>query len=620
MLSHPSSTSRRQSSSLSTSSSPAVRNSHSNTTKRYHPYADTRPCRFPDDSASPSPPPAKLSDNYGGYFTETPTLRVDYFSALPQELIEEIGLLTCTAPFADDLSLSSSDPFLGDRHRIRNLHALSLVSKQFYQIFNRLLYLEPLVVDTQNARSLRQQNSVITWLNFSCFEKAQLAKRFTLLRPRSEEMKSGGYLYSLNPFMMLIMLTNVRELTFSGNFRNILPQGLQPECGASTERQWIEKTLTPNFVPHLSSVRLIDVDDAELVNSLLLGVAHNIKSLVIHPAVTGISDVYSARSVFTALRPTIENLGALESLTVSYPASRMSINHCNLGHRLIQKTFGGLPDKKKLKFFSLTLPLFDCRSIQLNESDSEEELDPKPVDHAWFWTTLHNFLIECPNLTTFSFKGSPIPLEIERRFRSCLNTTMSFSRAERLPIDDTTGPQEIRLPTFPIVYQSPLTQAPPAPPTALFPFNQHAPPMFPVVRPPVAPSWRTIPEPYVEPLQSGPINFSPLDSIPEHSIFDFQLPSPSISSFNNLPPIQEYFQYTTDPGQEAQGVWAESEEDNTTLVTGLIDPGYHNSLPSNVQHSQESSSFYPQDSAPPASQSQEWDWFIQYDNHTTDFL
>ena len=59
--------------------------------------------------------------------------RVDYFSALPQELIEEIGLLTCAPPYT---SSDPSEPFVAERHRIRTLHALCLTSRQFNQIFN----------------------------------------------------------------------------------------------------------------------------------------------------------------------------------------------------------------------------------------------------------------------------------------------------------------------------------------------------------------------------------------------------------------------------------------------------------------------------------------------------
>src|SRR6202043_654445 len=132
-----------------------------------------------------------------------------------QELIEEIGLLACAASFDDN----HSEPFHLDRHRQRGLHALSLVSKQFHQIFIHRLYLEPLVIDTQGARSSHLRNSAPLWLNPSCYTKAPLARRFTLWRPWSEEIRSGD-LNPVNPFVMLFMLTNIRELTFSGNFAN----------------------------------------------------------------------------------------------------------------------------------------------------------------------------------------------------------------------------------------------------------------------------------------------------------------------------------------------------------------------------------------------------------------
>src|ERR1700737_5258686 len=255
-----------------------------------------RRCRFPDESASPSPPAMAFDDCTG--WPPTPKGE-DYFSSLPQELIEEIGLLTCAAPYTGN----PSELFQEERHRIRSLYALSLVSKQFNQVFTRPLYTEPLIIDTQHARSLRRlPNSAMGWLTPSCHDNAPVAKRFTLWRPQSEEMKNG-YLCPINPFVMLFMLSNIRELTFAGNFKN-----QPPKDGFSPSRQWTEATLVPQYVPQLTTVRLIDVDDPELVNILLIGIAHQITTLVIHPSATGAVDNYSPRSVYTLLRQTIEKL------------------------------------------------------------------------------------------------------------------------------------------------------------------------------------------------------------------------------------------------------------------------------------------------------------------------
>jgi len=147
-------------------------------TRRYHPYwSTTRICRFSDDSASPSPPCV--------YFARPvyAAVGIDLFSSLPQELIEQTGLLACEAPFIGDASLA----FPAERHRVTTLHALCLVSKQFNNIFNPLLYLEPFIIDTQHADSLDLPNSATIQLHPSFYPKARLAKRFTLWRPHSEE-------------------------------------------------------------------------------------------------------------------------------------------------------------------------------------------------------------------------------------------------------------------------------------------------------------------------------------------------------------------------------------------------------------------------------------------------
>ena len=496
MLSHHTSGPQRQSSSSSSSLRP----------KRYHPYMmdNSRRCRFSDDSVSPSPPPS-LSDPFCDYYIGTPSpvvvTRADYFSALPQELIEEIGLLACAAPYT---SSDPSEPFVAERHRIRTLHALCLASRQFNQIFNPLLYLEPLVIDTQFADSALP-NSAPMWLYPSGYKKAPLAKRFTLWRPRSEDRSNHSP--AVSPFIVLFRLSNIRELTLSGNFRStsINNSGTQ-EC---TVR---DTTLHSSYFPNLTSIRLLDIDDAHLINILLLGIANKITSLEIQPSSTGMSDDYSPRSVYTSLRPMIEALTALESFTVSLPGLSVGINHCNHAHKLIQKTLLALPNKEKLRSCSISLPLFDCRSMQWTDgSDSEDEdhQDPgRAVDHAWFWMTLQNFIQQCTNLNTFNFKGSQLPHEIGQRLHACCSTaTMSFIKAENKAVRLTTI-----TPIAATAYHPPpprIATVPPPnllPPPQIYPFQypiqqQPVNPVFPL--PPIPTIFDPIPQIYPEPLRQA---------------------------------------------------------------------------------------------------------------------
>jgi len=387
--------------------------------KRYHPYmAHARRCQDPVDSISPSP----FSMSYIHARIAPARVQLDYLSALPQELIEEIGLLTCVPPFTGD----PSEPFFLERHQLRSLHALSLVSKQFHQIFAHRLYQEPLVIDTQDAPSSTRRNSAALWQNTLTYANGRLAKRFTLWRPPSDEAWTGK-LRPVEPFGLLQMLCNLHELTLSGNFSDPF---------AKNDYYKSETSLTAVYVPNLSSVRIIDVDNAEAILTILYGIAPYIKTLVIRPSSTGQGDeVYNPLLVYSALHPIIKNLTALTSLTVSLPSVR--INHCNHGYKLLQRSLLSLPYKDRLKHFTLTLPPFDCRSEQwADTSDSDDEgLDETGiVDHAWFWMTLQNHLSGCTELTTFTFTGSLASDQIRRKITAASpETTMSFVKAENRP-------------------------------------------------------------------------------------------------------------------------------------------------------------------------------------------
>ena len=526
--------------------------------------------------------------------------RVDYFSALPQELIEEIGLLTCAAPY---ISSDLSEPFVAERHRIRTLHALCLTSRQFNQIFNRLLYLEPLVVDTQFAPSTLP-NSATMWLYPPIYDKAPLAKRFTLWRPRLDDRLSR--LSPVDPFVMLSMLTNIRELTLSGNFRSISING-----SGSQECMTRDTIYHSNYLPHLTSIRLLDIDDAHLINILFIGIANKITSLEIQPSSTGISDDYSPRSVYTTLRPMIENLAMLESLTVSLPGLRVGINHCNHAHKLVQKTLLALPNKEKLKSCSICLPLFDCRSMQWTDgSDSEDENHQdsgRAVDHAWFWMTLQNFLQQCTNLNTFNFKGSQIPHEIGRRLHDCCSSaTMSFIKAENSVIQPTTA-----TPTTATAYHPPPPRIPTVPPPNFLPPPQSYPFQYPIQQTPVNPVFPLRPistifgpmaQPYPEPLHQTESLARPpphINMYPEPSIFDFD----NTPASNMIPPMYGEFQFDwqAQPGQ----MWG-NERDEHQEVNNSVDN-------QELTFDHLSSSFYDQESLNFDVEGQEWSWLMQYD-------
>jgi hypothetical protein len=574
--------------------------------------------------------------------------RTDYLSALPQELIEEIGLLTCAAPFTGD----PSEPFYLERHRMRSLYALSLVSKQFHQIFSHRLYLEPLIVDTQDAPSLTLRNSASLWVNLLSYSKGPFAQRFTLWRPCPEEIRKVA-LNPTEPFLILMTCANICELTLSGNFAR---------CRLRDRHSWSEASLTPDRVPHLSSVRIIDVDDAEILNTLLVGIAHKINTLVIHPSSTGLGgpDMYNPRSVYTALRPTLEGLTALEALTVSLPS--VKINHCNHGHKLLQKTLLLLPNKVKLKHFTVTLPLFDCRSVQwLDASDSEDddEQDARTIDHAWFWMTLQNFLSVLTDLSTFTFTGSMAPEEIRRKIMAnSPKTNFSFVKAE---FKHRTCPHRLPAPpSYPFSFQVPPAAVTPAAGSSdEFSYGDlfRGPPQFSVqgetpttpasiahMDPPTPPifsahhTWSPSPDPYPQPL---PVETTPEDAWSHISTYEgMSAPfSDSNSPFaNSLLPTFSYTSADTlastsfdnNNPEPASPRWQEaplsqdfsvdsgfaSQENTSDSVfawgTTLLEREETNWPPPALPRLEREETSWPPPGLPRPSLSQ-WDWYIDYD-------
>ena len=585
---------------------------------RYHPYAmDKRRCHYSNDSVSPSPPPTypdNTPSHDSRFRTPLPTpRRPDYFSALPQELLEEIGL------FASAVSTTHDDrhhePFRPDRFRLHTLGTLCLVSKLFNQIFNHRLYTEPLVIDTQLAGSLNLPNSAPKWIT-SSYKKAPEAKRFTLWRPRSEEMSSGIHLRPADPVSITYMLTNICELTLSGNFRNTDRQ----ECISKASS--LGNTLLPKYVPHLTSVRLLDIDDAEGVAVLLVGIARKITSLVIQPSERGTTPGYSPRSVYNTLRSVIENLSSLSILDVSLPSVKFGlsrIDHCTHGCKLVHKSLVPLPAKDKLKQLSIDLPVFGCRT-QFEKYDD----DNKQVDHAWYYMTLQNFLADCPNLEHLAYKGSAIPAEIVQRLKdACPSAAMTFVKAEVAPPPRSTS-------VFPWMGPNRVVEPPaweaPAGPTIFDP--------PPVWEAPDTAVWGPLTHPYPEP---GVMDIQQFESEPYRngtsSIYDFNhMVLPAVvqeSTSNLLPPIYEYLVpeptiykpyyhdpstwQTTSPSNDADDEEDEEPENPEEYYDEeQQDQNSEEYMYEEEEYLQEDATFNPHETMHLNPQSQEWGWFGRY--------
>jgi hypothetical protein len=587
---------------------------------------DKRRCHYSDDSVSPSPPPTYPDTINHNSIINPPSLQ-DFFSALPQELIEEIGLFACSVPTTNDDNDNDNDrhaePFRPDRYRLHTLRTLSLISKLFHQIFTHRLYTDPLIIDTQLASSLRLPNSITKWMPSSC-EKASYAKTFTLWRPRSEEMSStttgAAYLCPVDPFLVCYVLTNVRELTLSGNFANSEMSHL-PDCLHENSRS-LTPTLIPEYVPHLTSVRLLNIDDAELLACLLVGVAHKLTSLTIHPSESGTTENYSPRSVYTTLRPVIENLSSLSSLAISLPSVKfglMKIDHCTHGCKLVHKCLSPLPAKEKLQTLSIELPVFGCRT-QFEKYDDDDGI-AKQVDHAFYYMALQNFLNDCPNLLQLSYKGSCVPAEIVQRLTDiCPSATMTFVKAEV-----TTQRTNV------FNWWSNPASPPPAPTEVveLQIWDQQQ------VPPPTA-VWRPLTDPYPEPADVDVQQFESEDRYPNDSSssmynFNHLVPTVEESTSNVLPPIYEYIiplpsvpepyyhnpstWQTSSPSNAADDEDEDEEEEQTEEehYEERQDGGeYMYEQESYFQDDDDNETFNPHETMHLNPQSQQWDWFVKY--------
>lgn len=608
------------------------RHAHLSSHKRYHPYITQqgkdqqqplRRCRFQDTSVSPSPPPTFAPSELTLETIGTPkTKLIDYFSSLPQELIEEIGLLASLAPQSEFADPFTPALFREDRHRIRTLHALTLVSRQFNQIFSHPLYLQPLLIDTQFATTSQYPNSASKWLRPSTYRHSKHAERFTLWRPRISEDESDEQ-YSppnhvMNSCMILFMLTNVRELTLAGDFGSEAKP--KNAIGSWNTAIWGRTTLTPKHVPHLTSVRIVEVCDAELIDTILVGIARQLTSLVIQPAAEGNCQGYSPRTVCSTLRPIIENLHSLEYFTVTLPPMISGINHCNHGHKLVQKTLSALPTKERLKHLSISLPLFDCRSMQWpdegydtedSSNDEDDDTSGRAIDHAWFWMALENFLLGFTSLEQFKFTGSHVPEEIRRKLQSSLpdTTTVSFQKAERIerappPPTTPTTPFPVLTQTLPVIL--PEEPVPVTPPT-----------LEPLVWQPIPESTRTLELPeyvvdnsaFVVQEETQHAAWTQLVSVwnPQYTFqqFAYEPPTPlppSDPSQFIFPPVSSFTTNYNDI-TSTSSLWQSHDNNIMANTTQYHDHQYPESS---------SSAFSSQPSIPYNPQSEEWEWFVKY--------
>jgi hypothetical protein len=259
--------------------------------------------------------------------------------------------------------------------------------------------------------------------------------------------------------------------------------------------------------------------------------------------------------------------------------------------------------------------------MQWSDSDDDEDDDDhdnitvKTVDHAWFWMTLQNFLDECISLKTFDFKGSPIPLEIDRKFRSSRpRTQMSFVKATSTIIRPSSSSS---LPHTNIVVQQsppPFPQIPPPPPQNLSPFGNYPTfneaitfnPLNQIHR--QTSLWPPILEPYPE-TTSLPQQLPPFES---HSIFDFQLPIPttmSSSQSSNLPGIYENFPLNS----MNPSIWQPYEQAQTYIEPSFFDVTDNFRQGQGIPTFEEEQEQLMNMGEEQITVQQDWDWYVHYD-------
>lgn len=333
-----------------------------------------------------------------------------YLSNLPPELILMIGIFACSPPFFEVCPSSRDDyrlrlPF-SERCRLLVLSALCLVSKSFNTIFKFELYSEYNFFDTGlDIFSLIPQHS-IALCHF---------RRITLRRSQVKDINTARW-SPINPFIEQSMFYFLHEITFTGHFRRY-----RNRTGRRSDRYYDRTKLTSKCLPCLSSLRFINVVDAELLCLLLFNISSLITSLEIRPAPYG-SRYYSFASIFLTLTPLLERFHALKSLTISLPnllcGNRI---YCHDGGEILDRIHRALPNMDSIQSLKIALPLFHC--------EVEGDFD----DHPDFWCRLLKFVSACKNLQEFSFGGDQVSEAVRNQLRSSCSSRFALARYINIP-------------------------------------------------------------------------------------------------------------------------------------------------------------------------------------------
>jgi hypothetical protein len=382
-------------------------------------------------------------------------MKVDYFSSLPQELIEQIGLAAATV----DPSPPGATAFPSERSRLAVLYSLSMTSRQFNQIFNHFLYREPLLIDSADPVI---PNTARRWIaNAHVQHRARAARTFTIWRPSSSVLPAQAHaLNSTSLGLLLAEATHVTELTLSGHFGGkSSPSSTQLRDSAvrrtSLTRLQMRVALDPDLdeidglpntrskstLPNLTTLRLVNIENAEMIPELFSSYRTPIKTLEIRPSLTSASGrTYHPRTVIDHLSSFIVQMLThsphLESLDIALPPEQYDFNNCRHGTELLSTIFLH-PNRKpnfSIRNLTLSLPQFDCHSyryMQAGDSEEESDDDDESVDHAYFFDLLSRVLADFQSLQQFSYSGPVVPVAIERKLRGqCPGVGMKFAGAE----------------------------------------------------------------------------------------------------------------------------------------------------------------------------------------------
>jgi hypothetical protein len=243
-------------------------------------------------------------------------------------------------------------------------------------------------------------------------------RRITLFRPHVKRMDISGF-YQCNLVTEQTPVRCLREWTFHGSF------GLYNNGKRNTSHNYYRQTtLTQKSFPCLTSLRFIDVDDAELLCALLFDISPKITSIEIRPSTYGRWYDYSLASMLSSLVPILQRLQALKSLSLSLPnfieESRI---HCDEGEMSLDKIMHALPNMKCIELLKIAFPLFHC-----------EVVEQRSNDHPAFWSKLKQFVSGCKSLQHFSFGGDAVPDIVKAELPSLFSTRFARAKFKRMPI------------------------------------------------------------------------------------------------------------------------------------------------------------------------------------------